>query len=213
MNTNPTPQPQIKTTTTLTNSIKSLLDLQNKLEGKWLATADTLRAEAEANNYDKDQAREMLALAFEQAKQDRKKKAPDISKILLLAYPKSEQTKDEIAKAREHNTTAPASKKIGVNQILEIARGNTTVEQILTERKKPKGSSTGTRKASKPSMDDLGNACVALIQHFHRNGFTFEQIQDQFTYWLAEQEIQSAPAIVAAEQEIQATPAPTENAA
>lgn len=146
----------IQTTPGLLRSIKELCDAQLKIEGKFQAGADACRLAATSQGYSRQQAAQMLKLAYEEAGQDTKKKAPDISKILSLAYPASEESAKALADAKVHNLNAAPAEKIGVNDQLRIARdktGATTATSILEERKEEAAAKTrGAQNGGAPRV-------------------------------------------------------------
>jgi hypothetical protein len=191
----------------LVAGIKELLSVQSKLEGKFHTLAEMARKAAHDLTYTEAQAREMITLAYQEAGQDITLKAPDISKIHRLAFPRQAAIPN-VAAAQEHNATAAPSDRIGVNDLLRIARdkeGQTTVQTILDERQskrdskaRPQGNaspsaSTASTASTTPSkalspedaQESLGNALAAAINTAKRNGLSEEQITDAFDTWLA----------------------------
>lgn len=56
----------------------------------------------------------------------------DVSKVMKLAFPKDEDASKQLDLAYEHNKgIADYRKRVGVNDLLEIARGNVTLEHLL----------------------------------------------------------------------------------
>lgn len=163
----------------LVTAIKSLVEVAATLESKKVAVAKVIRTEAERLGYDEKQTRQMVVLSWRAARPKAtegvsekqladfdKSSQPDISKVMLLAFPSNEA---EVEKAIAHNVAvatgkAPAgAKRIGENTLLDIARGNQTVAKhskgIPPKRKEKQG--------SKLSPDDqLGNALANLWKQF-----------------------------------------------
>lgn len=145
----------VKTTPKLVKAVKEIVNAQGVLEGKFQSGADACREAATSLGYDRKQASEMLKLAYTEAGQDISRKAPDISKILSLAYPASDEAATNLADAKAHNAKAPAAEKIGVNDQLKIARdkeGKTTVETILAERKAKADAKRGAQNGGAPRV-------------------------------------------------------------
>lgn len=194
----------IKVTPALVKSVKEICDLQSKLEGKFQAGADACREAAKSLGYDRKQAREMLTLAFKEAGQDVIRKAPDISKILSLAYPASDESAKALADAKAHNQSAAPDQKIGVNDQLRIARdkeGKTTVETILRERAEKK---TGAREARPGGNANPANATgaketPAQVKERAIKAITHAYTELRATARMSEEEIDSAFAEIVAE--------------
>lgn len=106
-------------------------------------TAQTVRAEANRLGYDKKQAHKMVTLCWfeahgmqtktEQEKADfLTRSRPDVSKVIALAFPEKQQ---ELDRAYAHNDKlgekSPKQNRIGENNLLKIARGETTVNEVL----------------------------------------------------------------------------------
>jgi hypothetical protein len=88
--------------------------------------------------------------------------APDIAKVIALAYPKDAKASKELTAAYQHNDAlkdAPKQQRIGENKLLEIARGNLTFKQAIA-----------TKKAAKRNTDEL-DSVVAPYDRF-RNSVT-----------------------------------------
>lgn len=166
----------VSTTPKLTASIAALCDAQSTLEGKWTNAADTFRLEAASKGYTREHYSPMLEAAYTAAAEQMGKKAkltgdaltayvsdfvtrkaPDRSKILSLAFPKSDKAVEALAEAKAHNATATGTQKIGVNDQLRIARdkeGTTTVATILAERaeKAAAGGKKGAQNGGAPRV-------------------------------------------------------------
>lgn len=106
-------------------------------------TAQTVKAEADRMGYDKKQAHKMVTLCWFEAhgmeKKSEQEKAdfltrsrPDVSKVIALAFPEKQA---ELDKAYAHNDKlgekAPKQNRIGENNLLKIARGESTVAEVL----------------------------------------------------------------------------------
>lgn len=134
---NPTPK--------LTASVHSYLDLTLKAGRKFESLIEQAQADQKALGYNRDQCRVVLQtafkLAFEKIAQEQKlpkaevdafvttgleKEKFNISKVLTLASPKTDEAKVELEKAREAG--------LGINAQLEVARGNATTASIQAER-------------------------------------------------------------------------------
>lgn len=140
----------------LVTSIHTLLDAQTKAAEKFASAVATLQSEAKSNGLDSKAANQLLANAYKGAYEKRgltgtaiddalKQSAPDRSKMIRLAFPTDEKAAAELEKVAAHNQTATGASKVGMNAQLEIARGNTTLEQVLKERAENKGASKGAR--------------------------------------------------------------------
>ena len=162
----PTPTPAVQATTVapmqptvkLGTLVHSYLDMGIKLERKFEALIDQAIDDKDTLGYNQDQCRLVLQTAYRNAfeklgKADKlegdalvayvaegmKRKGPDISKVLVLAFPKTPEAAAELAKAPE---------EMGLNKRLELARGNATVESLAIEAaNKAKGAKPETAQA------------------------------------------------------------------
>jgi hypothetical protein len=113
-------------------------------------TAEGARAEANRLGLDRKGASQMVALSWLAAFKmdtapDKERNAfllksrPDVSKVIALAYPAKPA---ELAKAYAHNdklgATSPKANRIGENNLLEIARGNITCADALSNKARVK---------------------------------------------------------------------------
>lgn len=118
------------------------------------ATAEGARAEADRLGLDRKGASQMVALSWLAAfkmdaapEKDKNafllKSRPDVSKVIALAYPAKPA---ELAKAYAHNdklgVSAPKANRIGENNLLEIARGNMSCEDALSNKARTRTPST-----------------------------------------------------------------------
>lgn len=132
----------------LVTSVSELLTAQAKAGEKFDSTVAFLQTEAKKHGYDRKQAGQLLASAYKGAfeKQGLKgddldkalaAKAPDRSKMLVLAFPKSEEAAEQERLGKAEG--------LGLNARMELARGNTTVEKIKAERAENKSTPKGAR--------------------------------------------------------------------
>jgi len=206
-------------TATLCKSISEIVNAQLKLNDKFASTARIVAQDATDRGIDRKLAGLMLANAYTTTftrnypkatdKHDGEtegayvtrmlaKTGPDRSKILTLAYPKNEAAAQE----------AEAGRKLGMglNTQLELARGNTTVEEVIAA-KAEKGAAKGARPPSgdvKPAIpaakaqaeadaakgltptERVQNYAAALKAYGAECGFTPEQTLEIVTDWFAD---------------------------
>jgi hypothetical protein len=129
----------------LQKSVTSYLDLSAQVAGKFEALIEQCKEDKTNLKYDQAQCRVVLQAAYRVGfetvgkkhnglegdalkafvESEMKRKGPDISKVLVLTFPKSDEAAIELQKAQEAG--------LGLNKQMEIARGNTTVEAIKQE--------------------------------------------------------------------------------
>lgn len=201
-NTQATPAVTVTVTTTpaLVKGVKEACDMQVKLENKFASLADLCRQAATAKGYDRKQSGDMVRLAYTEAGQDIKRKAPDISKILSLAYP-AEAAVNALAEAKEHNESAAPSEKIGINDQLRIARdkeGKTTVATILQERKEA-AASRGAQNGGAPRVPGTTPAPATMTLDEWTKAFTTLYTQGRVLCKATEETLDDKIAAVVAE--------------
>lgn len=145
----------VKTSQKLVTFVGSYLDAQSTVLRKFDSLVDQTKADIAEFKYDRKNARVMLQNAFEKAHNAAAVKAkvpadqlaahvasllqksgPDISKVLTLSSPKDEAAAVESEKAQDPAALAAVGihKPLGLNDRLEVARGNTTIAAIAAER-------------------------------------------------------------------------------
>jgi hypothetical protein len=158
-------------------AIRALADAKIVAEGKVLTTVRTTQSEAKRLGYDKDTARQMVVLSWRRAlnlsdKADEetiaafdKTNRPDVSKIMLLAFP-DDSVRGEIEKVLAHNEKHPAkNQRVGVNRLYEVARGNQKAAEAIAH--KPLTRVVKDPVVSKlPVSKQFGNAIAALRKQF-----------------------------------------------
>lgn len=150
--------PAVTPSTKLGTLTYQYVDAGIKLERKFESMIEQANADRTELGYNRDQCRVVIQTAFTQAYEKlakeakltgdeakayvdagMKKQAPNISKVMSLVFPKTEEAATELQKAREAG--------LGLNAQLEVARGNTTVAAIEQERaNKAAGASTETAR-------------------------------------------------------------------
>lgn len=185
----------VETSTKVIALIKEQISASVTLISKKRATAEGVRAEADAKGYDKKQASQMVALCWiaafgmQQAPEDKRqafllKSRPDISKVISLAYPAKET---ELKKAYAHNdklpAAAPKQERIGENALLEIARGNATFSQTIAVKshaRKPAASGIDSVISPEERLTNAFNALFAQFKIGQKGKLTKEETTDIF---------------------------------
>lgn len=203
----------------LVSAIQSLNEATATVESRKVTLGKAIKAESERLGYDESQTRKMVVLSWREARAKETAKMseeqlaqfdlrarPDISKVMLLAFPAKEQ---ELETALKQNADIRAgkgpkgAKVIGENTLLEIARGNQTVAKH-NKGIKPK------RKAKGPSKlgpeDQLGNAFVSLYKQFVASeSVTEKRARELFDLYFREPEVDEKAAEAQAARDAQAS--------
>jgi hypothetical protein len=165
----------VTVTPKLLTALSEYVSAQTSLTGKFNALAETLRAEANRQGLDRDGANKLAQAAWIEfhklpsTEPLPMKYRPDVSKVLTLAYPAKPAAEKELRAAQDHNKKAGATAaRIGVNTLLEIARGNITVKQALNGKAASKRSKSGLDTVSTPQ--ERFAASVKGMLETHRVG-------------------------------------------
>lgn len=136
--------------------IKSATDAAAKATARFVDLGLGIRGEAQAKGYSENEAREMVVLSYREAMgldSDANEKAtasfdlkyrPDVSKVMRLAFPTNTKAATELAKAVKHNADGDGD-RIGVNNLLEMARGNVTYADVVAHKRAQHLAKTGSR--------------------------------------------------------------------
>jgi len=147
-NSKPIAEAIIEAAPKVTTAISALTCAENVVADRVITLAETIKSESKKNKYSKKDAIAMVFASWvvshgmEDATPAEKKafidgKRPVVARIIGLAFCEGKQ-RTEVDKAKAINAklpaNAPTSERIGVNNLYELARGNTTVAQIIAKR-------------------------------------------------------------------------------
>jgi hypothetical protein len=168
----------------------------------FLSLAHTARKESERNKYDEKQTRQMLVLSWRVANDWKETNealtasfdnlhGPDVSKAMRLAFPVSPEAKQELDACEQHNQKVGLKiGRIGVNRLLQVARGQLTASDAKSGKKQEsaKSKSTGAiDKLVKPS-EQLHNDIAGLLGTKYKGKVTLDEVKAVFAKIIAERE-------------------------
>lgn len=210
-------------TAKLSTAAHNYLNAQLTVGRKFESLIDQIKADQTEHGYDQDQCRLIIQTAFKASyvklgtadklepaaltayvEAGMKRSGTDISKCLRLAFPKSDAAAIELAKGEEAG--------LGINARLDLAKGNTTFENIMQERAnkaagakpetaRPPGSTPATPTANKPQpptpmtpaqskltpKEQFVTQVIGMAKFGESLGLTLEECSQLAEEWFAEE--------------------------
>jgi hypothetical protein len=181
---------------------------KNAAEGAalFVKLGKTARAEADRIGLDENETRKMLALSWREAQgftsQDEtlqsafdQTQRPNISKAMRIAYPVNDEAAKAVDGAIAHNEKIGTGRgRIGVNRILDMARGHLTLAEAKAGKAKTRNANASTSASldsTVPPAERFHNAVAGLIREY-KGKLDIEQIEKIFAQIVKERKQEPA---------------------
>lgn len=178
-------KPAVEAVVEASTKIVALIITLEKAKASYIskkrALAEGIKSEAARQAYDRKQANAMavaswfaafnIDMADEKAVEAfGKKSRPDIAKIMSMAFPSDVKAEKELNRAYLLNDKlkdAPKQERIGENNLLRIARGEVTVDELLKVKAEKKKEKTSTLDSTTTPVERWTNSVIGIIKMHH----------------------------------------------